>query len=71
MCSIVVIKYIRMLPKSDQMFQKAFLYGIEADSIAQSLWSGVDWIEKKLNWPQSWYTYIVIGCLVTHHDTIF
>jgi hypothetical protein len=57
-----------MLSKSDQVFQKTFLYGIEADSIAQSLWGG---LKKKLNWPQSWYTHIVIGRLVTHHDTIF
>jgi hypothetical protein len=30
----------------------------------------MEWIEKKLNWPQSWYTHIVIGRLVTHHNTI-
>jgi hypothetical protein len=24
------------------MFQKTFLYGIEVDSIAQSLWSGLE-----------------------------
>jgi hypothetical protein len=34
---IVVIKYIKMLSKSDQMFQKSFLGDIEVDSIAQSL----------------------------------
>jgi hypothetical protein len=31
----------------------------------------MEWIEKKLNWPQSWYTHLVIGPLVTQHDTIF
>jgi hypothetical protein len=31
---ILVIKYIRILFKSDQMFQKSFLSGIEVDSIA-------------------------------------
>jgi hypothetical protein len=44
MC-IEVIKYIKMPPKSDQMFQKTFLSGIDVNSIAQSRWS---WLENNL-----------------------
>jgi hypothetical protein len=36
MC-IVAIKYIKILSKSDQMFQKSFLSVVEVDWIAQSL----------------------------------
>jgi hypothetical protein len=35
---IVIFKYLKMLPKSDQMFQKSYLRDIEADWVAQSLW---------------------------------
>jgi hypothetical protein len=39
MC-IAVIKYIKILSKGDQMFQKSFLGDIKVDSVAQSLLSG-------------------------------